>query len=261
MADALHLDAITLRRNGRTLLDDVSWRLDEGEHAVLLGANGSGKTTLLKVLCGYEWPSAGAVTVLGERFGETHLPTLRKRIGWASSALAHRFVEAAIPRDIVVTGLEATLAQFRDYTEEEYALADAALERLGIGEFTHTAWGFLSQGERQRVMIARAMVAQPGLLILDEPCAGLDPLAREVFLDDIGRVLARPGAPTLILVTHHIEEVRPYIRRALALAGGRTVAEGGAAEVLNSEVLSRTFGTGCRVARDGDTYRMSWARA
>lgn len=257
---ALHLDAITLRRGGRTLLHEVSWKLAAGEHAVLLGANGSGKTTLLKVLNGYEWPSTGTVDVLGERFGDTHLPTLRKRIGWASSALAHRFVEAAIPRDIVVTGLEATLAQFREYTDDEMAMADAALARLGIGEFAHTAWGFLSQGERQRVMIARALVAQPGLLILDEPCAGLDPLAREVFLDDIGRFLAADGAPTLIFVTHHIEEVRPYIQRALALAGGRVVTQGAVADVVTSSVLSKTFGTGCSVVRNGAGYRMEWAR-
>lgn len=258
-APVIRLADIHLRRSGTDILNGVSWTVEHGEHWALLGANGSGKTTLLKVVTGYEWPTSGRVEVLGERFGECSIPLLRRRIGWASSSLQTRFPDNAPALEIVVTGFDAALSsQYHEYTEVELEAAAYALERVGAGRILRREYGVLSQGERQRVLLARSLVHRPGLLILDEPCAGLDPRSREEFLDDVEKLLQADDAPTLILVTHHIEEIRPSIAKTMVIRDGKVLATGATAEVLNAQVLGTAFAGECEVHKRGERYLLDW---
>lgn len=242
-------------RNAKPILSNVTWRVARGEHWALLGANGSGKTTLLKIVTGYEWPTRGVVDVLGQRFGQCDIRTLRKSIGWVSTALEQRVPPHLTSSRVVASGIDASIGVYRDFTPEEEAGVGAALAAVNASSVTERAFGLLSQGEQQRVLIARALVVRPKLLILDEPCAGLDPTARQRFLDDMGDLAARQDGPTLIFVTHHIEEIRPWIARVLALRDGFVTAEGTPAEVLSGPVLSRVFSTTCEVhAADGEYH-------
>ena len=209
----------------------------------------------MRVLTGYEWPTVGRVRVLGETFGATEIAALRRHIGWVSSSLEHRVPDADTALEVVVSGLEAALGVYRIYTDNEWRLASRALAAAGAGVVERQAWGTLSQGERQRVLIARALVVRPRLLFLDEPCAGLDPVARESLLSDLGRMLKRRDAPTLVLVTHHIEEIGPWITHVLMLRAGRLLASGARQEVLTETALSAAFGRRCRLERhDGRCF-------
>lgn len=252
----VRLDNVTFRRGERQILSGVSWAIEPGQHWALLGANGAGKTTLLKIITGYEWVTEGAVEVLGEVFGECNVRDPRRRIGWVSSALQHDLPEGDTTREIVASGIEASMGLYRDFTPEEFARAREALASLGCEGVAEQRYGTLSQGEQQRVVIARALVNRPALLILDEPCAGLDPMARESFLSDLGRLTHRPDAPALILVTHHIEEIGPWNTHVLVLRDGRVLSSGPTADVLRGEVLGRAFGCRCVVERRGSRYHL-----
>lgn len=253
----LNLNGVTFRRNEREILSNVSWRIEPGEHWALLGANGSGKTTLLKVINGYEWATRGSVEVLGQRFGSCNVPHLRKSIGWVSSALQQRLPLGDTALQIVDSGYEASLGVYRKFTEEEIERALAALALVSGTGLAERVYGTLSQGEQQRVLIARALVSGPKLLILDEPCAGLDPVAARLFLDDLSALATRPEAPTVIFVTHHIQEIAPWIERVLLLKSGRVSARGETAKVLTGPNLSAALHSECRVDFDGAHY---WLR-
>lgn len=255
--DVLALRGVHVVRQGNTILSGVDWTLPSASHCVMLGANGSGKTTLLKLVLGYEWATRGTVTVLGETLGRCHVQELRKRIGWASSSLEARVPPFDTAEDIVLSGLEASLGLYRAFMDIDRAAAREALARLNAGHLAGRRFGVLSQGERQRVMIARAIVHQPSLLILDEPCAGLDPAARGRLLADLGAMASGGHAPTVVYVTHHIEEVTPWMRSALLLAHGRVAAEGPPGEVLTSQSLSDAFEWPCTVSHDNGHY---WLR-
>jgi len=256
MSVIVELDAVSFVRGGRRIIDNVSWRVDRGRHWILLGANGSGKTTLLQLITGYLWRNGGRARVLGHTLGETDLRALRRRIGWVSSAIEHRFPARAPARDVVVSGKFASIGLYYDPIEEaDTRRAGEVLASGGCASLAERAWGVLSQGERQRVMIARALMASPALLILDEPCAGLDLAARERFLEMLERLARRPEAPTLLMVTHHVEEITPAFENALLLKEGRVVAAGPANETLTSERLSDTMGIDLIVERDGGRFR------
>jgi iron complex transport system ATP-binding protein len=255
-ATLLRLDSIDLEREGTPILRGVTWRVAAGEHWAIIGANGCGKTTVLKVATGYEWPTRGAVEVLGRRYGEIDIPQLRRHIGWVSSAILARFPAANRALDVAVSGLEASMGLFRPFTDAEYARARAALDRVGMGALAARRWEVLSQGERQRALIARALVNEPALLILDEPCAGLDPVARRDFLDDIERLVASAHAPAVLLVTHHVEELRPFINRVLLLRDGAVLAAGPTDQVLTEPLLAQTFGRPCCLERVGTEHRL-----
>ncbi len=253
----IELEDINVVRSGTTIVNGVSWRIDAGEHAVLLGANGSGKTTLLKVLTGYEWPTSGRVRVLDRPYGECDLRSLRRHIGWVSSAMERRFLPHETAKDVVGTGFDAGFGLYRALSRTEIAKCRDALAHFGVAALADRAFGLLSQGEQKRVLIARALVLEPALLVLDEPCAGLDPASRTDFLDDLGRFAGRTGGPTMLLVTHHVEEVRPWIRRAMTLRAGRVVKQGNCDEVFTDSVLSETFDRTCRIERAGGEWRLS----
>lgn len=254
--NVVELSNIHLVRNDVTILAGVSWTIRRGQHWGLLGANGSGKTSLLKVLTGYEWPTEGAVTVLGRRFGECSLPDLRRTIGWVSSSLEHRIPERDTALDVVASGYAASMGLYTDLAPAQWQHARHTLAQLGGGAYADRPYGLLSQGERQRALIARALVPGPAVLILDEPCAGLDPAAREAFLADLAALAARPTAPTVVLVTHHIEEIGPWIGHVLVLRGGRVLAAGPTADVLTAQQLGAAFGATCQVERVGARYAL-----
>ncbi len=256
--DAIRLENVGFRRGERLILSRVTWTVRAGEHWALLGANGSGKTTLLKIVTGYEWASEGSVHVLGEDFGQCSIPALRKRIGYASSALAGQMMGWLSGRDsalaIVMSGIEASIGLYREFTEAEVDRAMRALLKVGMDGIGDQHYGLLSQGEQQRVLIARALVNEPGLLVLDEPCAGLDPAARETFLEDLGQLARRADSPTVILVTHHIEEIGPWIEKVAVLKAGRVLAAGAKRDVLTTGTMGEAFGFGCEVVPDNGRY-------
>lgn len=251
MSDSiLELRSIHMRRNDKQILNGVDFHIRSGEHWALLGANGSGKTSLLKIVTGYEWPTRGTVTVLGQTFGECNLPELRKHIGWVSTAIEQQFYPSDTAIDTVLSGLDATIGLYRAYSDDERARAQKMLMSLGAGALMEQPFGRLSQGEQQRVLIARALICQPSLLVLDEACAGLDPAARVEFLDDLARFTRDPGAPACIVVTHHVEEIGPWITHALVLKGGNILATGKVEQVLTSNTLSAAFGRTCTLRGD-----------
>lgn len=253
----VELDGITVARGGATLIEDVSWRIDKREHAALIGANGSGKTTLLKVLTGYEWPTLGRVRVLDGAFGDCDLRDLRRHIGWVSSAMERRFLPGDTAAEVVGSGFDAALALYRPLLPAEKKRAKDLLAHLGVEGLASRAFGLLSHGEQKRVLIARALALDPALLVLDEPCSGLDPVSRVDFIDDLGALATRESGPTVLLVTHHLEEIRPWVQQALTLRNGRMVKQGPCDSVLIDEVLSRVFGRACRVGRNGAGYELT----
>lgn len=252
----IQLEAVAFFRRSRSILSDISWRIESRQHWVLLGPNGSGKTTLLRILTGYEWPTLGVVRVLGEQFGQCDIPRLRRRIGWVSSAEQPLLSGWDRSIDIVASGLDAAMAVYRTIQPDEWRRAEESLASVGAAGIADQSFDTLSQGEQQRVLIARALINRPRLLILDEPCAGLDPAAREKFLADVTAMVHRRDAPTALLVTHHVEEILPWMSHVLLLDKGRIAAAGPVAEVLNSETLGRAFGCQCDLARNNGRYHL-----
>jgi iron complex transport system ATP-binding protein len=245
--DVLNIRNLTLRRGPTTILEDINWRIAPGEHWALLGANGSGKSSLLQALAGYLPASEGSIQLLGETYGASYWPDMRKRLGLVASAIGSMLRADQEPLYLVAAGKEAML---NDYHRGEYDAAtldraETLLLQAGLGGKERRSWQYLSQGERQRVLIARALMPAPEILILDEPCSGLDPISREAFLHHVEELAAQSllgGGPTLVLVTHHIEEIMPSFNKAIALAGGKVVANGPIGEVLTGPVLSQVYG-------------------
>jgi iron complex transport system ATP-binding protein len=238
---------LRVKRGRTTILDGITWRVHPREHWVILGANGSGKTSLLSALAGYLTPSEGEVSVLGRRFGHADWRDLRKRIGLVSSALRRMMAADEPALETVLSGRDAVIDFWGTTTNRERARALRLLRQVNCGAIAERPWQVLSQGERQRVLIARALMARPPLLILDEPCAGLDPAAREHFLDFLQRLGRRRSSPTLVLVTHHVEEIMPAFSHLLVLKAGRVLASGRKRDVLTSKVLSLAFDTRIRL--------------
>lgn len=255
----LEVADLKIHRGTATLLNEFNWRVEAGEHWAVLGPNGSGKTSLLKALTGYLSPTAGEFAVLGRRYGHTDWRELRLKVGVVTSAFASAIPPAETALETAISGKYAQLDLWKRGTRADPDAALACLEQVGARRIADRAWIYLSQGERQRVLIARALMARPKLLILDEPCAGLDPVAREDFLSLIGRLARRrtPAAPAMILVTHHVEEIMPVFTHALLLRGGRVVAAGETATTLTSRNLSVTFGARIALSRRGGRYRLA----
>lgn len=238
----LELSRIRLFRGDTTIIDDLSWRIGRGEHWAVLGPNGSGKTSLLNIASGALWPSAGEVRLLGEAFGGTDLRELRKRIGWVSAPLRDRVPSYATALETVLTGLDASIGMRKKRTRDEVARAEFMLHVVGCSDRARHEFGTLSQGEQQKVLIGRALMADPELLVLDEICAGLDLAARERFLALLGELAGQSDGPTLILVTHHVEEIMPSFTHALVLRDGAVVAQGPRNQVLTDAILSEALG-------------------
>lgn len=253
----VELREVTVWRDGVTILEDVSWQVRRGEHWVVLGANGSGKTTLLQIVAGYQWPSQGRVAVLGRVFGAVDLRELRTTLGWVSSALAERIPGQQTALAAVVSGRTAALGLWDRPAPDQWEEAAKLLQRLGCAEVQERRWTVLSQGERQRVLIARALMTNPRLLVLDEPCAGLDLAAREELLEAVDTLTRTPSGPGVILVTHHLEEVVNGLTHALVLQAGRVVAQGPKERVLTAATLSAALRIEMEVEQRNGRY---WVR-
>lgn len=254
------LSGVSVRRGGTTLLDDVDWRIDEGQRWVVLGANGAGKTTLLQVLAGSMVPDDGQVSLLGEPLADADLDDVLPRVGWASAALADRLPADERVLDVVLTAAYAAVRRgVESYDGSDEARALGLLGRIGCRELVDRRFGTLSEGERKRVQLARALMTDPELLLLDEPAAGLDLGGREALLRLLGRLADDPAAPVQVLVSHHVEEVPLGVTHALLLRSGRVVAAGPIESTLHSASLSAAFGLPLRVlALDGRwTARMA----
>ena len=221
----LAISGLTIRRGTVLILDNVSWTVKRGEHWVILGANGSGKTSLLSALTGYLTPTAGEVEVLSQRYGRTDWRELRKRIGLVSSAIRQRIPNEEPALETVVSGKSAMIDFWGKMTAAERRRGRQILRSIECAALEKRQWLFLSQGERQRILIGRALMANPRILILDEPCAGLDPAAREHFLQFLQRLGQEQRAPALVLVTHHVEEIAPVFSHAIILKKGRILRD------------------------------------
>lgn len=256
----LEVSGLRVERGSTVILHDVAWRIAPREHWVILGANGSGKTSLLKALTGFLSPTAGEISVLGQHYGESDWRDLRLKTGVVTSAFAASIPLSERALDTVISGKFSQLDLWHRVTTADRAAAARLLATVGISRLARREWAYLSQGERQRVLIARALMARPQLLILDEPCAGLDPVAREKFLNLLERLALRrrgPGSPALILVTHHVEEITPAFTHALLLREGRVLAAGPRDSVLTSSQLSATFGAPLTLRRIGHRYQLA----
>jgi iron complex transport system ATP-binding protein len=251
----LELADVTLVRSGARLLDGITWSVREGERWVVLGPNGAGKTTLLSVAAAQAHPTTGYAAVLGEILGTVDVFELRPRIGLTSAALADRIPRAERVRDVVVTASYAVVGRWReDYDAADLDRAGSLLDRLGVAPLADRTFGTLSEGERKRVQIARALMTDPELLLLDEPAAGLDLGGRETLVATLADLAADPFAPATVLVTHHPEEIPAGFTHALLLRGGAVVASGALDETLTDERLSACFGLRLRVTRDEGRY-------
>ncbi len=238
----LDVRALRVVRGAQTILADISWAVAPGEHWVILGANGSGKTSLLSALTAYLTPSSGTVEVLGAAYGRTDWRELRKRIGLVSSSIRQMIGDEVTGLEIVASGKDAIVNPWARSGVADRKRAVGLLRQTETLPLAERRWQVLSQGERQRILIARALMAAPPLLILDEPCAGLDPVARERFVAFLERLGRRRRGPALVLVTHHVEEIAPVFTHALLLLGGKVLAAGGKEAVLTSANLSQVFG-------------------
>jgi iron complex transport system ATP-binding protein len=237
----LEISNLRIERGGVKILDDISWRVARGEHWAILGANGSGKTSLLSALTGYLMPTSGEISLLGKIYGESDWRELRKKIGIVSSSIRQMMADDELALETVASGKYAMIDFWGTLTRAEKNQAQKLLKQIECEYLAKRPWRVLSQGERQRVLIGRALMAKPRVLILDEPCAGLDPAAREHFLQFIQRLGAQKNAPTLIFVTHHVEEITPVFSHALILKNGKVLAAGKKSAALNSKNLSAAF--------------------
>ncbi len=252
----LELSDVSLRRGEKTLLEHVSWRVAEGERWVMLGPNGAGKSTILQIAAAHLHPTSGTATVLGERLGRVDVFELRPRIGLSSATLADRIPGSETVLDVVVTASYAVTGRWREkYEEEDVARAHDLLAAFGVDHLDARLFGTLSEGERKRVQIARALMSDPELLLLDEPAAGLDLGGREELVGALGELAGDRRSPVIVLVTHHVEEIPPGFTHALLLRDGRIESAGPIDEALSPQHLSRTFGLDLTVER----HRGRWS--
>ena len=255
----LDLRGVSYRVGGKLILKGISWQLRKGEHWVILGPNGAGKTTLLKIACGYLWPNAGGTI---HRSGQAlvDLRELRESIGWVTATLGAEIPPSEIAIRTVISGKFAQLG-LQAYAGHKWHATDTAQARQCLGEMgcAHLAnreFGTLSQGEKQRVLICRARMTRPLLLILDEPCAGLDPGGREMLLASIQNLAASQRETGLVLVTQHIEEITPIFENVLVLSEGKIVRTGPTRQVISAELLKRLYGVSARIVRSAGRYWM-----
>ncbi len=262
MVEVLRFENVTVRRGGAPILANLTWKVEDDERWVILGPNGAGKTTLVQLAAARIYPTTGAAWVLGERLGAVDISELRTRVGLASAALAERIDPSEKARDIVMTAAWGMTGRWReDYEDEDVSRAQSLLDVFGVGRFADRRFATLSEGERKRVQVARALMTDPELLVLDEPASGLDLAGRELLLGALTELATDPAAPIPVLVTHHVEEIPVGYTHGLFLAGGRQVAAGPLEMTMNSRTLTDTFGIELEVDVHEGRYAARAARS
>lgn len=255
MTSVLHLEDVSLHRGDTHILSHVTWTVSEGEHWVVLGPNGAGKTTISRIASARLFPSSGTVDVLDERLGRVDISELHPRIGLCSSALASNVLGSETVMSVVLSASYGRIGVWREeYDAFDVDRARAILDALGAGGLVGRTWANLSSGERKRVEIARALMPDPELLVLDEPASGLDLAGREQLLAALSEIIAAPGSPSMVLVTHHLEEIPIGFTHGLALRSGAVVRAGLLPQVVTDEVMSTTFGIPLEVSSDRGRY-------
>lgn len=241
MSKILEFKNVSVRRGHKQILKDISWRVDSDQNWAILGLNGAGKTTLLKMIHGDLWPTSGSLEVLGGIFGQTNIPELKTKIGWVSNALQDELHQGDVVDEIVLSGKFASIGIYQEYLETDLQNARQLLVDLGGENLLGKPYAVLSQGERQLVLIARALMAKPELLILDEPCNGLDLFAREELLKRVAQIAKQPRSPALLLVSHYTEEILPLFEHVLLLRAGQVVDQGQRQKLLSAENLNAFY--------------------
>ncbi|WP_167196390.1 ABC transporter ATP-binding protein [Brevibacterium pigmentatum] len=255
MSEVLNLDSVSVRRGTNFLLDDFSLTVAEGEHWAVLGPNGAGKTTLLELAAGRMHPTTGTATILEEQLGRVDVFELRPRIGYASTILANRIPSSEAVLDTVLTAAYGVTGRWvEEYEQDDIERARDLLAAFHITHLADRTFGTLSEGERKRVQIARALMTDPELLLLDEPASGLDFGGREELLGALSEILSSKWAPATIMVTHHVEEIPEGITHVLLLSEGTDLVAGPIEETLTAENLAATFGLDVKLTRDGQRY-------
>ncbi|UUI67286.1 ABC transporter ATP-binding protein [Aeromicrobium duanguangcaii] len=255
MTAVFDLTDVTIVRSGKPLLDHVSWRVEPGEHWVIVGPNGAGKTTLLQVASANMFPTSGTAEILGERLGAVDVFELRPRIGHTSAAIAERVPSTETVRNLILSAAYAVLGRWNEeYDDEDHRRAMAMLAELGIAGLADRTFGTLSEGEKKRVLLARSLMTDPEVVLLDEPAAGLDVGAREDLVESLEALASDPNGPSLVMVSHHLEEIAPGFTHALLLSAGRVVAAGPIEDTLTSQNLTTAFRQRLEVSHDAGRY-------
>ncbi|WP_281166131.1 ABC transporter ATP-binding protein [Liquorilactobacillus sicerae] len=252
MKTILSFDNVTLKKGKREILKNINWKIKEKENWAILGLNGAGKTTMLKMIHGDLWPSAGKLEVLGGVFGHTNIPNLKKRIGWVSTALQDWLHPSDTAEFIVLSGKYATIGVYEKYAKKDLEKAKSYLANIGGAKLIGKPYRILSQGERQLVMLARALMTQPELLILDEPCNGLDLFAREHLLESVSQLSNQPNSPALLMVSHYTEELLPCFENVMMLKQGEVFAQGKRKKLLNNENLALFYDHPVKIFKAAD---------
>jgi iron complex transport system ATP-binding protein len=247
MSAVIEMTDVSWKREQKTLLSHVNWRVGQGEHWAVLGLNGSGKTTLLNMLNGYIWPTEGQISVLGRPFGTFDVREMRKSIGWVSTSLQEKLYGSNLTQHVVLSGKFATIGLYDTTTPEDYETALKLMDQLRCAHLIDRTYQTCSQGEKQKLLIARALMASPKLLILDEPCTGLDFLSKEMLLASINQMAAQPDAPNILYVTHHTEEILPIFSHTMLIRRGEVVQGGKTSDILQTDCLSEFFETPVQV--------------
>lgn len=255
--DILKVENIKVVRGGTTVLRHVTWQMLPGQRWVIMGANGSGKTSLLSVLTGFLVPTEGNMSLLGQVYGEDDWSHLKRVVSLVSSSVRQMVNEDELAVEVIASGLHGQINYWGRLKPDEISAAEKVGRTVGCGKILHRPWAVLSQGERQRVLIGRALIANPRLLILDEPCAGLDPAAREQFLSFLDELAQKKNGPALILVTHHVEEITPSFTHVLGLRDGRVVLNGTKEACLTSAQLSLLFDAEVTVSEEVGRYGLT----
>lgn len=259
MDAVLKLSDVTFVRDEREILAPLTWKVSAGERWLILGANGSGKTTLMRISAMYEHPSSGTVELMGEQLGRTDVRQLRRKVGYLSASLTAQLRPELRCLDVVMTAKFAALEPWwHRYSTEDEAQATRCLDRMGVAWTAHKSLGTVSSGEQQRVLLARTLMNQPGIMLLDEPSARLDLGGREQLVQALSELTLDPAQPPLLLVTHHLDEVPPGMTHVLMLRNGLAIAKGPLGPTLTSEALSECFGLPLQLERRADGRFSAW---
>ncbi|WP_174615505.1 ABC transporter ATP-binding protein [Virgibacillus ihumii] len=254
----IEMNDVSLIQNQKSIIQHMNWKVEDGQHWAILGLNGAGKTTLLNLVCGYLFPTKGSMNVLGKQFGKYPLNDLRKEIGWVSTSLLEKmkYHEDSTGLQIVLSGKFATIGLYDTPTDADVEKATKIMDQTGIQKLRNQSYLDMSQGEKQRILIARAFMASPKMLILDEPCAGLDFLSKEQLLKTIEQMAAQ-NRTTLIYVTHHVDEILPVFSHTMLLKEGSVFSAGRTENQLTSERMSQFSGSSVHISEKNNRYMLN----